>query len=213
MVKSPRLLIWIFFGLMGAGALLTQTVLFSQAIKGDTDLTRTIAPNLGRWQLVDEHQPSEGEYRGLETRDIVKRSYSDGESLIELVVAYIPKSNRKSAHAQESCLRGSGALVGSIFSRDLSSVPVKATVISMEYAQSKSWVFYWFKFGQEHSSAYLKANLKMLLRGLTGGETHQGASLVRLLSTQRRGESPEKVQQRLEDFAAQLVPELNRRLP
>lgn len=213
MVKPTRLLVWIFFGLMGAGALLSNTVLFSQAIKGDTDLTRTIAPNLGRWQLVDEYQPSEGEYRGLETRDIVKRSYSDGESLIELVVAYIPKSNRKSAHAQESCLRGSGALVGSIYTRDLSLAPVKATVISMEYAQSKSWVFYWFKFGQEHSSAYLKANLKMLLRGLTGAKAHQGASLVRLLSTQRRGESPEKVQQRLEDFAAQLVPELNRRLP
>lgn len=213
MFKRPSLLKIMLLVLMVLGAVLSNTVLFSQSIKSDTDLTRTLAPTLGPWQLFDEYAASEAEYRGLETRDITKRTYTDGESMIELVVAYIPESNRKSAHAQESCLRGSGALVGSISKRNLTRAPVQATVISIEQSTNKSWVFYWFKFGSEHSSAYLKANLKMFLKGLKGGKKNQGASLVRLLSPQRRGESPEKVQQRLEDFASYLVPELDKRLP
>jgi hypothetical protein len=53
----------------------------------------------------------------------------------------------------------------------------------------------------------------MLISGLRGGKKSEGASLVRLLTNQERGESPAKVHARLEEFAGQLVPELNRRLP
>jgi EpsI family protein len=211
--RRPGALALVLLGVMAAGAALANTVLFSQAIKGDTDLTRHISPVLGRWSLIEERTPSDQEYRGLETRDIVKRTYSDGSEFIELIVAYIPQSNRKSAHAQESCLRGSGALVGSIARRNLASAPVEATQISIEQGRSKAWVYYWFKFGEEHSSAYLRANLKMLISGLRGGKKSEGASLVRLLTNQGRGESPAKVHARLEEFAGQLVPELNRRLP
>lgn len=213
MADRRRALPFVLLGLLAAGAALSNTVLFSQAVKGDTDLTRLISPNLGRWRLIDETQPSDQEYRGLETRDIIKRTYSDGESMIELIVAYIPQSNRKSAHAQESCLRGSGALVGSIERKRLAGAPVEATVISIEQGQGKSWVYYWFKFGEEHSSAYLKANFRMLVAGLKGGKKTEGASLVRLLSGQGRSETSEDVRKRLEDFAAQVVPELNLRLP
>lgn len=198
---------------LAVGAVLSNTVLFSQAMKGETDHTRAIAPALGPWTLIDETEPTDQEYRGLETRDIVKRSYSDGEHIVELVVAHIPQSNRKSAHAQESCLRGSGALVGAIARRALASAPVKATAISIEQGPSKAWVYYWFKFGPEHSSEYLKANLKMLVAGLRGGPKSEGASLVRLLTHQERGEPEAAVHRRLEDFARHLVPELDRRLP
>ena len=213
MNKRPLGLTLALFGLLIFAAFLSNTVLFSQGIKGQTDFTKLISEQLGPWRIMDHGIPSDQEYRGLETRDVIKRTYSDGEHLIELVVAYIPESNRKSAHAQESCLRGSGALVGSIQRKNLPRIAVDATVISIEHGQSKAWVYYWFKFGSEHSSAYLKANFKMLLAGLKGGKAPTGASLIRLHALQTRGEPGEKVQRRLDEFAAVLVPELNLRLP
>ena len=207
-----KALIPISLALLTAGAVLSNTVLFRQVVQGNTDLTRHLPDSFGPWHAIENLQPSPEEFQGLETRDIIKRIYSDGSNQVELVVAYIAVSSRKSAHAQESCLRGSGAQVGTIFTKRLSTAPVTATVIEINSANQTSWVYYWYKMGNEHTSDYLKSSFKMFLGGL-GKKGSQGTSLVRLLTPSYRGENTTEIHGRLESFAALVAPELDKRLP
>lgn len=197
---------------LAASALLSTSLLFRQQIQGTTDLASQIAPNLGPWMQVQEAPATAGEIRGLETRDVIKRTYSDGRHHVELVVAYIAHSSRKSAHAQEACLRGSGALVGKVESRALQRSPVRAKAISMDYNNTRQEVLYWYKIGREYTADYLSSSLKMFMGGLFGSD-HQGAALVRLLTPAGKDESDAAVASRLEDFTVHLLPELEKRLP
>ncbi len=199
--------------LLAGSAWLSHTVLFRQDVQVDSDVTRHIASSLGRWHLIDESRPSENEIRGLETRDIIKRVYSDGHDMVELVVAYIARSSRKSAHAQEACLRGSGALVGELRREQVGNLPIKATIISIDHHNRRSWVYYWYKMGDTHTSEYLRSSWRMFVGGLIDKE-NRGTALVRILSPQRNlSETRENVQIRLQDFATELLPELENRLP
>lgn len=200
------------FGLMAMTAWFSNTVWFRQVIHSDTQLTRNLPSVIGAWRLVEEAAPTESEYRGLETRDIVKRTYSDGRSMVELVLAHIAHSSRKSAHAQESCLRGSGALVGNIYRKKLAGAPVDATVISIDSRNRKSLVNYWYKIGDIYTSDYFRSSLLMFMGGMVGRQS-QGASLIRLLSPVASGETEASVQARLENFTEALVPALELTLP
>ncbi|HLP40166.1 MAG TPA: EpsI family protein [Fibrobacteria bacterium] len=197
---------------MAATAVLSNTVWFRQDIASNTRLTRHIPGTLGSWTVVEDSGPSEGEIRGLETTDIIKRTYSDGRNLVELVVAHIAHSSRKSAHAQESCLRGSGALVGSIYRHRPPSTPVDATVISIESRNRKSLVFYWYKIGPTYTSEYFRSSLLMFMGGLLGREA-KGASLVRILTPLAPGEQEEAARARLDAFTGPLIPALEATLP
>lgn len=198
---------------LAAAAVLSNTLLFRQTVQGNTDLARRIPQSLGPWMLIDDHPATESEVRGLETRDIVKRTYSrGGGEYVNLVVAYIAHSSRKSAHAQEACLRGSGAMVGHIESRRLSRAPILARSMGIDLMNNKQHVYYWYKIGNEYTADYLESSLKMFLGGLFGG-SKQGASLVRIMTPVRRGEAQEKVDLRLEDFAVHLLPALEAHLP
>ncbi len=215
-MKTSRITVYvslsIAFLLLIVGAYLSHFVLFQQPIRVDSDYTKNIPQTIGRWSLIDVSTPSESEYRGLETKDIIKRTYSDGNQYIELVVAYIAHSNRKSAHAQEACLRGAGAMVGSIEHRNIANNAADVTSISVDYAQHKAWVYYWFKMGHLHSSRYLNLSWKLFLAGLLHGG-HQGSALVRLLAYQNPMDNKADVQKHLEDFAENLIPVLNQTLP
>jgi hypothetical protein len=90
---------------LAAGACVSNLSLFRQDLQGTTDLTRLLPMRMGAWTAIGDSPATESEIRGLETRDVIKRTYSDGRDVVELVVAYIAHSNRKSAHAQEACLR------------------------------------------------------------------------------------------------------------
>lgn len=207
-----KILVPATLALLLVSAILSNTVLFRQAVQGTTDLTRGLPGSLGAWHVIDESTPSENEFQGLETRDMIKRVYSDGQHSIELVVAYIAHSSRKSAHAQEACLRGSGTQVGTIFRKQLERSPVSATVIEINSANRVAWVYYWYKMGSEFTSDYLKSSFKMFVGGLLGRKAG-GTSLIRLLTPSYKGEKPEAIHARLESFTAVLLPELQARLP
>ncbi|MDB5047966.1 MAG: EpsI family protein [Fibrobacteres bacterium] len=198
--------------LLGISAGLSNLVLFRQSLQGVTQLTRNIPNTIGSWQLVEERQASAGEIKGLETSDIIERTYSNGQNYMELIVAYIAHSSRKSAHAQEACLRGAGALVGSIGDTELDGKRVAAKLISIDIRDHRQWVCYWYKIGNTYTAKYLQSSLLMFLGGLVG-EKHQGASLVRLLTPEGRGETQQQIQVRIEDFTHFLLPELEKNLP
>jgi EpsI family protein len=208
----PSLATWLALGALAVSAGLSNTRLFRQEIQGTTDFTRALPARLGDWTQIDQAEATQSEIIGLETRDIVKRSYGNGRDRIELVVAYIAHSSRKSAHAQEACLRGSGALVGRIEDRRLTRSPVLAKSIGMDMQNQTFQVYYWYKIGKTYTADYLAASLKLFVRELTGGEKG-GASLIRLLTPMRKGEDQAGVDGRLEDFTTALLPELEKCLP
>lgn len=210
--RQRKLWIWSAILLLGISAWFSNTKLFEQAVQGQTDLTRLIPTQLGSWQMVQEAKASESEIRGLETVDILKRNYFNGTDYMELVVAYIAHSSRKSAHAQEACLRGSGALVGSISDFQLQRSPVRAKLISIDIQSHRQWVAYWYKIGNTYTAQYLKSSLMMFVGGLSG-QKQAGASLIRLLTPESNGETQEKIQARMEDFTQYLLPELQKTLP
>ncbi|MBW8889559.1 MAG: EpsI family protein [Fibrobacteres bacterium] len=197
---------------LAAAAALSESVLFKQVVQGQTDLARNIPRQLGAWQLVDEQTATPSEVQGLETRDIIKRTYSDGREYMELVVAYIAHSSRKSAHAQEACLRGAGALVGSIGKVSWENGRVNGKLISIDVRDQREWVCYWYKIGDTYTADYLASSLRMFLGGLIG-EKIQGASLVRILTPEARGESQARIESRMQDFTHALLPELKKALP
>lgn len=198
--------------LLAASAALSNTLLFRQTVQGNTDLTRNISHQIGVWQLVDEQAATPSEVKGLETRDIIKRTYSDGRNYMELVVAYIAHSSRKSAHAQEACLRGAGAMVGTIGAVSWDGGRVGGKLISIDLRESRQWVCYWYKIGNTYTADYLSSSLRMFMGGLIG-DKHQGAALVRILTPEMRGESRPQIEARMQDFTHFLLPELERHLP
>ncbi len=210
--KGPGALTWAALGLLAASAVLSNTVLFRQVVQGRTELTRGISQRIGEWELVDEHVATASEVQGLETSDIIERTYSNGRNYMELVVAYIAHSSRKSAHAQEACLRGSGAMVGSIADVTWEAGRVQAKLISMDIRSHRQWVCYWYKIGDTYTANYLTSSLRMFLGGLAGQKS-QGASLIRLLSPESPGESQAQVEARMQDFTRALLPELRKNLP
>jgi EpsI family protein len=162
--------------------------------------------------LVDEQPATPSEVQGLETRDIIKRTYSDGRSYMELVVAYIAHSSRKSAHAQEACLRGAGAQVGTIEAVSWDGGRVGGKLLSIDLRDNRQWVCYWYKIGNTFTADYLSSSLRMFLGGLIG-EKPQGAALVRILTPEKRGENRAQIERRMQEFTHSLLPELERHLP
>lgn len=210
--NRPSLWIWAALALLAATAVLSNTVLFRQSVQGRTELARNIPARIGDWELIDEYAASPSEVQGLETSDIIKRTYGNGRHYMELVVAYIAHSSRKSAHAQEACLRGSGAMVGSIGDVSWVDGRVHAKLISMDIRDRRQWVGYWYKIGDIYTASYLSSSLRMFLGGLVGKQT-QGASLVRILTPESKGENQGQVQARMQDFTRSLLPELQKHLP
>jgi len=209
---KPQAKIILALTLLAASGFITQIAFFKQSVQGVTALTQSIPPTLGRWHLVASSPISESEIRGLETRDIVRRTYSDGQMNIELVVAYISQSSRKSAHAQEACLRGAGAMVGEIKTWQMPNTPVSSKLIALDFHNQRQWVCYWYKIGDLHTAAYLRSSWLMFFGGLSGRKTG-GASLIRLLALQSPGQSPDAIRQGFDDFTASLLPDLKQRLP
>jgi EpsI family protein len=210
--ERPSVWIWAALALLAATAVMSNTVLFRQVVQGKSDLTRNIPARIGEWELIEEYAASASEVQGLETSDIIKRTYGNGRHYMELVVAYIAHSSRKSAHAQEACLRGSGALVGSIGDVYWDGGRVHAKIISMDVRDRRQWVGYWYKIGNIYTADYLSSSLRMFLGGLIGKKA-QGASLIRIMTPEARGEAQAQVQARMEDFTRALLPELQKNLP
>lgn len=210
--ERPSGWIWATLALLAATAVLSNTVLFQQVVQGRTELARNISTHIGDWELIDEQEATPSEVRGLETSDIIKRTYGNGRHYMELVVAYIAHSSRKSAHAQEACLRGSGAMVGSIGDVSWEGGRVNAKLISVDIHDRRQWVGYWYKIGDIYTASYLSSSLRMFLGGLVGRQT-QGASLIRILTPEAKGETQSLVQARMQDFTHALLPELQKNLP
>jgi EpsI family protein len=207
-----RVLLGAALALLALSASLSNTRLFRQTLQGRTELTREIPSRIGSWQLVDEQPATASEVQGLETVDIVKRTYSDGRDYMELVVAYIAHSSRKSAHAQEACLRGAGAMVGTIEAVSWEGGRVGGKLISIDVREHRQWVCYWYKIGSTYTADYLSSSLRMFLGGLIG-DKHQGAALVRLLTPENPGEGRPQIEKRMQDFTHSLLPELEKHLP
>lgn len=198
--------------ILAGSAVITQAFLFKQVIQGHSDFTRNLSPQLGAWRSIRDMPISQTEIIGLETQDIKRSVYSDGMHSIELVVAYIAHSTRKSAHAQEACLRGAGALVSHLETVKFQDPAISGKLINLQFQNQKHWVLYFYKIGPHYTADYLRSSWLMFFGGLTGQE-QKGSALIRLLTPEKPGESQETIQERLRQFSALLIPELEAKLP
>lgn len=207
-----RLFPWAALLALALSAALTQAFLFKQAIQGHSDFTQHLPEQLGPWTAVQTISPSAQEIRGLETEDMIRRVYSDGRQSVELVVAYIAHSSRKSAHAQEACLRGAGALVSQIDDIRFESPAISGKRIHLQFQNHKQWVLYFYKIGDLYTADYLWSSWLMFFGGLTGQE-QKGTALIRLLTPEYPNENPAVVTERLRQFSLLLIPALQTALP
>ncbi len=203
---------WAALIALGLSALLTQAILFKQVVQGHTDLTRQLPEQLGDWVTVQTFSPSPQEIRGLETQDMIRRVYSNGRLSVELVVAYIAHSSRKSAHAQEACLRGAGALVSQIDDIHFETPAISGKRIHLQFQNHKQWVLYFYKIGDLYTADYLWSSWLMFFGGLAGKE-QKGTALIRLTTPEYPGESLVVATERLRQFSELIIPTLQATLP
>ncbi len=166
---------------------------------------------IGDWQAIATYPPSQREMELLETENILTRIYRDGTRReVAAVLVYDPSGNRKMAHPQEICLVADGLQMVSRSSVEIPGAGVVAERLLMERGSRRTLFYYWYKAGAYHSGSYIGTQSRLALNALTGATA--GTALVRL-STAVGAQNESQSDQALQDFAAQLLPELDRLLP
>lgn len=166
-----------------------------------------------------ERFPLEKQYiDALRFDDYVLADYRTGPGQrVNFYTAYY-RSQRKgqSAHSPQSCLPGGGWEIVSLTHKELPSSPqVKQPVMAnravIHKGDQKQIVLYWFKQRDRYLADEYLVKLYLLWDAISRQRTD--GALVRLASLVGPGESEAMVDQRLQDFAAEIGHELNRFVP
>lgn len=139
------------------------------------------------------------------------------EQPVNFYAAYY-RSQRKgqSAHSPQSCLPGGGWEIASMTHKELSSSglmrqPVMVNRAVIRKGDQKQIVLYWFKQRDRYLADEYLVKLYLLWDALSRQRTD--GALVRLASPVGPGESEAVVDQRLQEFAAEIGQELSRFVP
>jgi EpsI family protein len=182
-----------------------------------TAAARDIPLQIGEWR-GEELGVDETTKEVLGTDDIIMRAYSrpTGEpgAFDRVVLAVIfARGKRKVAHPPEQCYAGQGfemlLIEPDTFETDQRPVNVQHLLISKGHAQQ---VIYWYKAGDLNTPNFLAMQFKVILSSLLM-EPPLRVGLIRLSSTIRpdRG-GPEHALKAVKDFAAEIFPEIEKRL-
>lgn len=139
------------------------------------------------------------------------------EQPVNFYAAYY-RSQRKgqSAHSPQSCLPGGGWEIASLTHKELPSSrlmrqPVMVNRVLIHKGDQKQIVLYWFKQRDRYLADEYSVKLYLLWDALSRQRTD--GALVRLASPVGPGESEAVVDQRLQEFAAEIGQELSRFVP
>jgi len=173
---------------------------------------KNVPIQIGDWDGVDIPM-DEQTIRLLETRDILFRVYSKPRTPPVYLCVVYAQNNRRSIHPPEVCYIASGWEVGEkkFFSSSLFDVlPIfRATQIMITKNYYKQLVYYWYKSGDAFTSSMIKHQLNMALSQIKQ-ERIRGA-LIRL-STEIIDETQEEAAERLNQFTALVIPQLQENL-
>lgn len=153
----------------------------------------------------------------LKLDDYVLADFVHGEDLVNFFVAwYDSQAAGRTTHSPRMCLPGGGWRIAdlrqvTVPGASVNGAPLKVNRVEIELGRDKELVYYWFQQrGRVITSEYL-AKWYLFWDGLTRRRTD--GALVRLISPLRPGEAPGAVDARLQQFAAQVVPRLQRHVP
>jgi len=205
--------------ILGAACVLAQTRLYQPLKKDSSANFKHFPERIGNWQMVAEFAPTLDEVRLLETENILKRLYRDHKKReVSLTVVYDASGNRKMAHPQEICLtaggmntlsKSSAALMGSA-SKTIEKTEIDAERLLIEGRAGRQLYYYWYKAGPYQSGNYFTTQLRLALAALTG--RNGGTALIRL-NVNVTPSTEEAREAYLQDFARDIIPELEEYLP
>lgn len=172
---------------------------------------------VGSWR--GERFPLEKQYiDALRFDDYVLADYRSGlGGPVNFYTAYYGSQRKgQSAHSPQSCLPGGGWEIASLTHKELPSSPQMKQPVMVNRAvihkgDQKQIVFYWFKQRDRYLADEYLVKLFLLWDAISRQRTD--GALVRLASLVGPGESEASVDQRLEEFAAEIGDELNRFVP
>ena len=147
-------------------------------------------------------------YDLLETDNLIMRNYTDPDGrLINLYIIY-SRTNRKVAHPPEICLQGDGALITGKRPVKLTD-SITATELILDGNKNKEITLYWYKAGKKFTNDYVKQQLDMSLKIITGQKT--SIAMIRLI-TPYEGDKVDEFAM-LQSFARSIEPLLEQYLP
>ena len=171
---------------------------------------------IGQWQGVDD-PISPTVLQVLGKGDFLQRSYlkPSASEPIQLFIAYFP-SQRTGAtiHSPQNCLPGSGwspleSNRAFIPVRGYAPLPVNRYVIAK--GDERQLVMYWYWSHDRAVASEYQAKLYLIEDAI---RLHRSdGALIRLSTTLHTGESSSDAQNRLADFAQNLVPQLDPYIP
>ena len=207
----PKFVIVVFI-LTGAAAITHLLPLLNAPLDG-ARFANQVSLQLDGWsgteRPIDEHTAAI-----LETEDVVDRRYNKpDESWVDLTIIFA-KEQRKVAHPQEVCLKGSGYNVQH-YSRP--SVPTGITDpayipvvrLKIEKGNNRHLVYYFYKCGPHYSASYYWENILIMWSRVTLRPAN--GALIKLTTSIDTDEPT--AEDRLQRFLAVALPEIAGKLP
>jgi exosortase D (VPLPA-CTERM-specific) len=148
---------------------------------------------------------------------VIADYFRDDQELVNFYIAWYDSQRAgQSAHSPRSCLPGGGWRITSleqvaVAGVQVGAVPLRVNRVQIELGNQKQVVYYWFQQrGRIITNEYL-VKWYLFWDSLTRQRTD--GALVRLVTPLRAGEEIEAADERLADFAADVVPRLERYIP
>jgi len=179
-----------------------------------TDIWASIPLELGPWQGSDGSL-SEHEYEVLGTRDVLVRTYRNGDAEQVQLVVVVAQQMRRRSHPPEQCLTGEGYLLAAVREQTL-AIPggggrrLAVRELILQRGQEARIAWYFFKSGPKLSTDYWSHQARVALRKLTDP---QAADVLVRVDVSAPVEHIESARALLRDFLTEAAQPLLSQLP
>jgi len=212
-IRFPWLMILLSFVLLIGTVAATSILDFREKVPVARPLTQ-FPLEIGEWRGLRSALNAEV-LATLHLSDYLMADFRNQHGkVVSIYVAY-NESQRKgeSSHSPASCLPGNGWVFeeSGLVSVQGASGPIKARRAYMQKSGDRMLVYYWFPQRGRVLTSMLQLKLYAFWDALSRHRTD--GALVRLITPLDSGESIEQAEERLRDFARQVVPILNKYLP
>ncbi len=179
-----------------------------------TDVWASIPLELGPWQ-GSEGFLSEREYEVLGTRDVLVRTYRNGDADQVQLTVVLAQQMRRRSHPPEQCLTGEGYILAAVREQAL-AIPgdggrrLAVRELILKRGQEARIAWYFFKSGPKLSTDYWSHQARVALRKLTDP---QAADVLVRVDVSAPVEHIERARALLRDFLTEAAQPLLTQLP
>jgi EpsI family protein len=177
------------------------------------ELRERVPTAFGPWTMTAEHEPSEKEIQILETKAILTRTYSRGQTPDpSLSIVYAP-NNRRVAHPPEICYKGSGYTIeqSQVIAFPVNGQTFRVNRLLLRKSGVRLLVLYWYKAGPAYYASYLKMQWATIWYQLTLRSS--SSALIRVSAQSPGPDQDAAIYATLQDFAAAALPKITPALP